>query len=183
MAGIANSLAAVFDHAWGRFLGRLDGLSDEEYLWSPVPDCWSVRPGDDGRWTIDGDGGDGGPANAPVPPPFTTIAWRIGHIGLTFIGYGDRLFADGNITVGDVEFASTAAEAVAFLNATYQGYWREGIETIGREQWWSPIGPAFGAYARHSTTDVALHVLDELVHHAAEVGLLRDLYRHKDRLG
>jgi hypothetical protein len=27
--------------------------------------------------------------------------------------------------------------------------------------------------------DLALHVLDELVHHAAEVGLLRDLYSHR----
>nr|MDQ3383905.1 DinB family protein [Actinomycetota bacterium] len=23
---------------------RLDGLTDEDYLWEPVPDCWSVRP-------------------------------------------------------------------------------------------------------------------------------------------
>jgi hypothetical protein len=179
MADIANSLASAFDQVWDRFLGRLDGLSDEEYLWNPVPDCWSVRPGDDGRWRIDGDGGDGGPANAPVPPPITTIAWRIGHIGLTFIGYGDRLFADGKITLDDVEFASSATEAVAFLGNTYRGYWREGIGTLGQEQWWRSIGPAFGSYAEVSTTDLALHVLDELTHHAAEVGLLRDLYRRE----
>ena len=23
---------------------RLDGLSDEEYRWEPVADCWNVRP-------------------------------------------------------------------------------------------------------------------------------------------
>ena len=183
MADVASSLLSAFDQVWGRFLGRLDGLSDEEYFWNPVPDCWSVRRGDDGRWRIDGDGGDGGPANAPVPPPVTTIAWRIGHIGLTFIGYGDRLFADGRVTLNDVEFASSATEAVAFLGDTYQGYWREGIGTLGPDRWWRSIGPAFGSYAHLSTADVALHVLDELTHHAAEIGLLRDLYRHKDRLG
>jgi hypothetical protein len=30
--------------------------------------------------------------------------------------------------------------------------------------------------------DLALHVLDELTHHAAEVSLLRDLYLRKDQL-
>jgi hypothetical protein len=183
MADIANSLASAFDQVWDRFLGRLDGLGDDEYFWEPVPNCWSVRQGDDGRWRIDGDGGDGGPAGAPDPPPITTIAWRIGHIGLTFIGYGDRLFADGNLTLEDVEFAPSATEAVSFLNSTYQDYWREGIGTLSHERWWGSIGPAFGSYARLSTTDLALHVLDELTHHAAEVGLLRDLYRQRHLLG
>jgi hypothetical protein len=35
---------------------------------------------------------------------------------------------------------------------------------------------AFGLYADSNTLDLALHVLDELVHHAAEVGVLRDLW-------
>lgn len=183
MADIANSLASAFDQVWDRFLGRLDGLGDDEYFWEPVPNCWSVRQGGDGRWRIDGDGGDGGPAGAPDPPPITTIAWRIGHIGLTFIGYGDRLFADGNLTLEDVEFAPSATEAVPFLSSTYQDYWREGIGTLSHERWWRSIGPAFGSYARLSTTDLALHVLDELTHHAAEVGLLRDLYRQRHLLG
>jgi hypothetical protein len=56
MADIAHSLTSAFDGVWGRFLGRLDGLGDQEYFWEPVPGGWSVRPGDDGRWRIDGDG-------------------------------------------------------------------------------------------------------------------------------
>jgi hypothetical protein len=31
--------------------------------------------------------------------------------------------------------------------------------------------------------DLALHVLDEVVHHGAEAGLLRDLYAHRGSLG
>jgi hypothetical protein len=34
-----------------------------------------------------------------------------------------------------------------------------------------------------SLTDLALHILDELTHHAAEIGVLRDLYRQRDSLG
>jgi hypothetical protein len=33
-----------------------------------------------------------------------------------------------------------------------------------------------GPYAESNTVDLALHVLDEVVHHGAEIGLLRDLY-------
>ena len=30
---------------WDRQLrARLDGLTDDEYLWEPAPGCWSVRP-------------------------------------------------------------------------------------------------------------------------------------------
>ncbi len=175
MSDIAQSLSYVYDFVWNRFLGRLDGLGDEEYFWEPVPDCWSVRQGADGRWRIDGDGGDCGPASAPVPPPFTTIAWRVGHIGLTLIGFGDRLYADGRVTLDDVEFASTAAGAISFLQECYED-WRRGTAGYDEERWWSPLGPAFGGYARQSTADLALHVLDEVVHHAAEIGVLRDLY-------
>jgi hypothetical protein len=182
MADIETSLAVVFDYVWARFLDRLDGLEDDEYFWEPVPDSWSVRRQDDGSWRIDGDGGDGGPGNAPIPPPFTTIAWRIGHIGLTFIGFGDRLFSDGKITVGDVAFASSAPSALAFLEDSYRDYWRERMAEFGAERWWSSLGPRFGPYAQNSTTDLALHVLDELIHHAAEVGVLRDLYRQRDSL-
>ncbi|GII31179.1 DinB family protein [Planotetraspora mira] len=182
MADIGNSLEKAFDFVWGRFLDRLDGLSDDEYFWEPVPDCWSVRQDAAGRWRIEGDGGGPTGEPAPDPPPITTIAWRIGHIGATFIGFGDRLFADGKITVDDVEFASSATGARAYLDGAYRD-WRAGIGGIDEQRWWSPIGPAFGLYAKDSTVDLALHVFDEIVHHGAEVGVLRDLYRRRSELG
>ncbi len=39
-----------------------------------------------------------------------------------------------------------------------------------------------GPYAESGTVDLALHVLDEVIHHGAEVGLLRDLYSHRSTL-
>jgi hypothetical protein len=39
-----------------------------------------------------------------------------------------------------------------------------------------------GPYAESNTLDLALHVLDEVDHHGAEVGLLRDLYLRRDQL-
>ncbi|MGW7380669.1 DinB family protein [Streptomyces sp. NPDC054794] len=36
-------LLEQFDYARERAEVRLTGLSDEEFLWEPVPDCWSIR--------------------------------------------------------------------------------------------------------------------------------------------
>lgn len=39
------------------------------------------------------------------------------------------------------------------------------------------MGAVAGPYAEHDGTSFALHILDELIHHGAEVGTLRDFYR------
>ena len=36
-------LLAQFDFARESLAQRLVGLTDEEYLWEPVPGCWSIR--------------------------------------------------------------------------------------------------------------------------------------------
>lgn len=177
MADVGNSLTKAFDYVWGRFLDRLTGLSDGEYFWEPVPGCWSVRQGAGGRWAMDG-----GTGPAQEPAPVTTIAWRVGHIGMALAGFADSLFGAGTLRPEDVELAPSAAAVPAFLQASYRP-WRQGIGSVGEPRWWRAIGAAFGPYAEEATADLALHVFDELVHHAAEVSLLRDLYLRKDQLG
>ncbi|MFJ9411530.1 DinB family protein [Streptomyces sp. NPDC101393] len=41
--GRLGLLLDQFDHAREMAQVRLTGLSDEEYLWEPVPGCWSIR--------------------------------------------------------------------------------------------------------------------------------------------
>jgi hypothetical protein len=178
MSGVRESIVRAFDDVWRRTSGRLDGLTDDEYLWEPVPGGWTVRPdgAGAGRWLIDGEGG-GGPA--PDPLPFATIAWRIGHLGLTFTDYGIRLFQGRNITLDDVEFSGTADGGRRWLEEAFRVHWREPLEAMPDERWWGPSGPAFFGYADYPVIDTALHVLDEFTHHAAELGVLRDLYPHR----
>jgi len=176
MEDIDGAMVRVFDEVWRRTRRRLAGLGDDEYLWAPAPGGWTLRPDAGGRWRIDGEGG-GGPA--PDPVPVSSIAWRIGHIGLMFTDFGARLFHGRTIALDDVEFSGTAAGGLAFLKTAYRAHWREPLATITGERWWAPCGPAFFGYAEQPVMDVALHVLDEFTHHAAELGVLRDLYPYR----
>lgn len=49
---------------------------------------------------------------------------------------------------------------------------------MGRAAW-----TGLGLYAESDTVDLVLHALDEVIHHGAEVGLLRDLYANRSSLG
>jgi DinB superfamily len=173
---IATSLVSTFDHVWDRLTGRLVGLTDDEYLWEPAAGCWSLRRDGQGRWRLDGDGG-GGPA--PDPVPVTTIAWRLGHLGgLALGGMANWRFGDGSLTVESIDFPGRATDVGAFLDGYYRT-WRHGLVGLDDAGWEAPLGVRWGAYAEDTTVDLALHVLDEVIHHGAEVGVLRDLYAHR----
>jgi DinB superfamily len=174
---IAISLVNAFDYVWDRLTTRLEGLTDDEYLWEPVAGCWSLRADGEGRWRLDGAGG-GGPA--PDPVPVTTIAWRLGHLGgLALGGFANRRFGDGSLTAESIDFPGRATDVGAFLDGRYRS-WRHGLVGLDAAGWEAPLGELWGAYAEDTTVDLALHVLDEVVHHGAEVGVLRDLYAHRD---
>lgn len=179
MDAIASSLITAFDHVWARLGDRISDLTDDEYFWEPVAGCWSLRQGRDGRWHLDGGGG-GGPA--PDPAPVTTIAWRLGHLGgMAVGGSANRRFGDGRLTADQIDFPARASAVPGFLDEHYQT-WHAGLTGLTPREWTAPLGPSWGPYADSSTVDLALHVLDEVTHHGAEVGLLRDLYPHRPAL-
>ncbi|MGC4108044.1 MAG: hypothetical protein QM753_17110 [Thermomicrobiales bacterium] len=38
------------EFAWNvQFLPRIQGLTDDEYLWEPASECWSLRPDEAGQ--------------------------------------------------------------------------------------------------------------------------------------
>src|SRR2546429_1922823 len=77
-------LAEQLDLHWrGQLRPRLDGLTDEEYRWEPVPGAWNVRPRGTGTAPVAAGAGDLTlhiPPPAPRPPPATTIAPPPRHI-------------------------------------------------------------------------------------------------------
>lgn len=179
MTSAGASIVDTFDYVMARVATRLEGIGDDEYFWEPVGGCWSLRRGDDGRWRLDGEGGGGTP---PDPVPFTTIAWRIGHLGGSCLGgFAMAAFGQGEPNPDSHEFPPTAAAVGAFLDWNYTA-WRSGLAALDAAGWEARLGPSFGPYSDSTRVDLALHVFDEVVHHAAEIGVLRDLYAQRAEL-
>lgn len=181
------------DVDWGRLLvgqlefywdvhlrPRLDGLTDEEYFWEPVDGCWSLRRGADGAYRLDGHWPE------PSPPPVTTIAWRLVHVGAgCFANRASTFFGDRSVP-DDADMADprhlptdlpgSADEAIAFLERTYR-QWHTGISSLDEEGLRTPLGRKGGRYAKDPMAALIVHINREVMHHGAEIGLLRDLYR------
>src|ERR1700721_2628184 len=106
----------------------LETLPDEEYLWEPVPGCWSIRPtGPGGRGEFDQAWPD------PEPAPVTTIAWRLSHLAVGVFGLRvSHHFGDGSLTHENAERPLTAKEGVAYF-AEQAVRWRSHIERLGAD--------------------------------------------------
>lgn len=172
MTKLHQNLLDLSDFAWQRLRPRVEGLTDEEYFWEPVPDCWSVRKTADGSFQPDQH------PIPPDPPPFTTLAWRITHIidilqaerTATWFGHKPRP------EDGDPPVPGSAAEAVSALDHAYE-VWRRRLAALSQDDFDRPMGEIAGPYGAYDGMAFALHILDELIHHGAEVGVVRDLYR------
>jgi hypothetical protein len=152
---------------------RLDGLTDEEYLWEPVPGCWNVHRQPDAPATIDFE------YPEPVPAPVTTIAWRLGHVIVGIFGARNAShFGGPPMHYQSHAWATTADEALAQLDDVY-ARWVAGVGTLDEAGLARPVGPAEGPFAELSYAALVLHINREAIHHGAEVLLLRDLYRHR----
>jgi hypothetical protein len=162
---------------------RLDGLTDEEYRWEPAEGSWSVRPRGTGTAPVQAGAGDHTIDFAvpePEPPPLTTIAWRIGHLVVGVLGErAASHFAGPPTSYTDHTYAATAEEALAQLDATYEA-WRTGVAALGEDGMARPCGPAEGPWHAAPMAALVLHISREVIHHGAEVLLLRDLYRATD---
>lgn len=171
-----------FEWHWEHQLrSRLEGLSDGEYFWEPVAGGWSVRPR--GAAVTSMAAGVGGllidwEYPEPTPSPFTTIAWRLGHVIVGVLGMRNAAhFGRDPVDYPAFSYAASAAGALAQLDREVD-VWLEGVRDLGEEGLDRPCGPAEGPYADEPMATLVLHIHRELIHHLAEVCLLRDLYAH-----
>jgi DinB superfamily/Ankyrin repeats (3 copies) len=175
MDALRDEMLLLHDTAFERLTKRLDGMTDDEYFWEPVPNAWTLRRRQDG--SFDGDWG----VIFDQPAPFTTIAWRLGHI-IEFLT-ADRCWqilaqraVRSPLADGYPEGAASAGEMLAQAGAI----WRNYVAAVDDAALRLPSGPAAGMWAEHSRMSFVLHIIDELIHHGAEIGVLRDLYRKED---
>jgi hypothetical protein len=167
----AKELLSLSDTVFERTWSRLDGLTDEEYRWEPVPVCWSVRVRHDGEVRADW-------APMPESPPFTTTAWRLWHLTECYGQARNEQLLRGSAGPGGDERCAarpTAVAALAALAAAHD-WWRALLTSLSEAELGEPMGPVAGEYADATRAAFVLHQIDEHVHHGAEAALLRDLY-------
>lgn len=176
-----SPLLAQFDFAFDQLVTRLAGLSDAEYFWEPVPDCWSIRPRGRQRTTGIRGGGDWvleRVTPGPEPAPFTTIAWRLGHLAGSMFLRADHTIGTKSLTPARYEYSGAAAGAVAALLAAGAA-WREAL-TIADDAALDQVGRSTypsGSDPDEPFIETVWWENQELLHHGAEIALLRDLYR------
>jgi hypothetical protein len=173
-----EQLASQLDWHWKFHLRRrLDGLTDDEYFWEPVPHSWSVRPRGQGVAMEVGEGDFiiDFAMPEPTPPPVTTIAWRLGHLLVGVLGDRNaRHFGGPPVDYGTYHYPSTAQEALGRLDEMY-ARWIGGVRDLDEAALARPSGePGFES---DPMAALVLHINREMLHHGAEIALLRDLYR------
>lgn len=166
---LTTELAEQLDWHWSNQLRpRLAGLTDDEYFWEPVPGCWTVHR----------DGGIDFSVPAPQPEPVTTIAWRLAHVIVGVLAM--RTHAHFGGPPADYQswpYATDAGTALTQLDGAYDG-WMTGVRSLDDDELARPCGPAEGPYADEPMSTLVLHINREMIHHGAEIALLRDLYVH-----
>jgi hypothetical protein len=162
---------------------RLDGLTDDEYFWQPVPGCWTIsRRGESaapislgvGEFTMD----------YATPPhdrePVTTIAWRLAHLIDVFGPATASHFGDPPVDHPAVGYPGTAKGALGQIDeghdASVSDVRSVGAAGLARPQ--GSISPP--EFADAPLAKLILYTDLEVIHHGAEISLLRDLYLWKD---
>lgn len=165
-------LADQLDFHWTHQLRpRFEGLTDDEYFWEPVPDCWNVHPGANGT-TVDF------AYPPPRPEPFTTIAWRLAHVIVGVLAMRNHSHFGG--PPADYETWQYAADAAGALRQLDDAYarWIAGVRALTEADLTKPCGPTEGPYGAEPMAVLVLHINREMIHHGAEIACIRDLYIH-----
>lgn len=162
------------------FFPKLNGMTDEEYLWEPVPGCWSLKPDANGLLQIERS------YPEPDPSPVTTIAWRLMHIASNMHMRASTFFGDGSVP-DDVSmfdprhfpasFPGAAQAGIEFMQSQYR-WWMDGLRSLDDAGFAQPLGvKGDRQFANDPMAGLAIHVNREAMHHGGEILLLRDLYR------
>ena len=176
MVSMHAELQRLSDTVWERTWRRLEGLTDEEYRWEPAPGCWSIRERRDGTLADEW-------APLVYPDPFTTLAWRLWHLidmygedraprWLDLPPQGEAVGLDAP----DPTPPTTAADALDQLERAH-ARWDAHLALADDERLGGVIGPVGGEHGDGTRAGYVLHMLDEFIHHGAEISMLRDLYR------
>ncbi len=168
-------LAGLLEEAWSVMGPNLADLTDQEYFWEPVPGCWGVRRREDvrspdcwgcGEWAVETS------VDGTTAPTMTTIGWRLMHAYDCTNDFTSRAFGHGPLDWNAIEVPGTAAEAVALMSGAVSRL-ETHLSSATDDVLLGPHDPV-----RRTSRWVLLDkAFVEAIHHCAEIGVLRDLFR------
>jgi hypothetical protein len=163
-------LLSMLDEAYARLHARLRGLTDDEFFWPPIPNCWTIFQDAAGRWTYDYAEPD------PDPAPVTTIGWQLVHVATCKVMYHEWAYGPARLTWPELDIPHTAADACALLERG-QALLRADLEGLSEAQLdeprqtnWGELWPAWRIFWA---------MIDHDALHGGAIGQLRDLYQWK----
>lgn len=179
----STQLIDLVDWHWHHQLRpRLDGLRNDEYFREPVAGCWNIRPRGTSSAPIQAGSGAFTMDLAdpqPAPPPVTTISWRLCHVLVFVLGARIARHFDGPpIDYLTYDYPGSAPEAMSRLDRMYE-QWLAGVRRWDDDALLEPVGDAEPQFSTQPRAALVLHINRELIHHGAEISLLRDLYAHQ----
>lgn len=162
---------------------RLEGLTDDEYFWQPVPGCWTLSRRGESRAPLSHGSGEF-TMDYALPPyerePVTTIAWRMAHL-IDLFGPPDAThFTKRAADLPPLEYPGTAEGALRQLDEGHDS-WISDVRSLGEAGLARPQGAISPPmFADKPLAKLILYTNVEIIHHGAEVCLLRDLYLWRD---
>jgi DinB family protein len=173
--GRIDLLLEEMEESYRPLRSRIEGLTEEEYWWEPVPGAWTLRRRPDGRLVEDYQEPD------PVPAPFTTIAWRLFHVASCKVMYHEWAFGPARLTWETIERPESVDGVIDMLERGHgllvrdlEGLSDEGELEAGVSTNWGEVWPA---------RQIFWTMIHHDAHHGGEIGALRDLWFHSKRSG
>jgi hypothetical protein len=161
---LSNQTVSAFD----MLRQRLEGLTEEEFLWEPAPGSWKLRFMPDGKWSYDYAIPD------PDPAPLTTIGWRMVHIATCKVMYHEYAFGARKLTFPDLEIPRNVPDAIAMIDEG-QALLEKDLEGLKDPDLQEPTLTNWGE--EWPTWRIFWTMINHDLWHGGEIGALRDLHR------
>jgi hypothetical protein len=98
------------------------------------------------------------------------------HIAVDALdNYSSRVFDRSGTGLTGTAWVVDATRGLELLGRAWQEFYA-GLSEVGPDGLFRLLGSDWGPYADSTILALALHAQREVVHHGAEIGLLRDLY-------
>jgi hypothetical protein len=166
-------LTAAMNETYSRLRRRLEGLTDDEFFWEPIPGCWTIYEDRPGHWTYHYAIPD------PKPAPVTSIGWQVVHLATCKIMYREWAFGPGRLTFPEILIPHTSSTAIEQLEGGQQQL-LDDLAHVANAQLddlrptnWGDLWPAWRVFWTMADHDSF---------HGGVIGYLRDLYHwsHSD---